>query len=178
MTAGRSSAPVAALAAIALAGCGVSGSAHSSAASSGRSKTTASSPADSAAAAASAYAIAFNAMSDAASAGITKENSQDPRTSSSGIQARIRAREKFDASVRAIHIPASLNSDAQAVLTSDAALEHSLEELKANVDDVAKYNQGLQTVDQEVGRFEAANRTLADALGLTVTGGGPASTAQ
>jgi hypothetical protein len=75
-------------------------------------------------------------------------------------------------------MPASLNSDAQAVLTSDAALEHSLEELKANVDDVAKYNQALQTVDQEVGRFEAANRTLADALGLTVTGGGPASTAQ
>ena len=117
-------------------------------------------------------------MSNADNAKIRKENSNDPRTSSSGIQARITVRKQFDAAVRAIHMPASLNSDAHAVLSSDAALEHSLGELKANVNDVAKYNQAFKTVDRDERQFEAANKTLANALGLTIAGGGPASTAQ
>jgi hypothetical protein len=172
--AATSSALAAVVAVIALAGCGASGSGQSSAASGGGSQTTTSASPD-ATAAASAYETAFNTMIGADNAGIMNQNSNDASTCSKGIQARITARRQFDASMHAIDMPASLSSDAQAVLSSDAALEQALGNLQANVSDVASYNHRIQPLKQDEDHFRAANTTLANALGLTIFGRGGAS---
>jgi hypothetical protein len=132
--------------------------------------TSATTSTSSQAAAKAPYKAAFNTMTAADNAGIRDQNSNDPSTSSRGTQARVTAREQFDSAVRAIAFPSSLSSDAQAVLSADASVEHALIILGASTGSVSTFNAAFATFKQERDKFTAANDTLLNALGLTTTG--------
>jgi hypothetical protein len=116
------------------------------------------------------YKAAFNTMTEADNAGIKVQNSGDLSKVPHALQARVSAREQFDSAVRAIAFPSSLSSDAQAVLSADASLEHALIILQASTGSVSTFNAALPTVDQVIAQFDAANAPLLNALGLTPAG--------
>jgi hypothetical protein len=110
-------------------------------------------------------------MIDAVNADIPAQNqaSTDPTGAATAINNEVSARQAFDTSVSAISFPSADTADAQAVLSSDAALEDALGTLAANTNDIANYNSVFTTVTTADDTFTAANAALSRNLGLTTS---------
>ena len=130
--------------------------------------TTTTTTIDPTVAAGASYVSAFNTMNTASNDGITKQNTinSDPAGATAGINEQISARQAFDTAVTAIVFPSAAQSDAQQVLSADAALEQALGTLAVNTDNIANFNSVFATVTPAQNVFTSANAALSNDLGL------------
>jgi hypothetical protein len=119
-----------------------------------------------------AYAVVFNqdynAMIASDNVYITGQNSSDPKTEATAINARLTLHRKFDTQLLAIDWPPSRTAQQTQVLTADIALEQQLATMAVNTGNRQFYNS--LTVDQI--RLEQAFETAA--LGAINDTSGPA----
>jgi hypothetical protein len=129
---------------------------------------------DPTAAAAAAYVTAYNALGAAVNPGVVQQNSGDAATETTGINAQVAGYQAFDSALQAITWPSNAQSDAQAVLNADSALENALATLALNTGNVNNYNQVFDTVTPAENAQAAAVKALANDVGDTI-GNSPSS---
>lgn len=129
---------------------------------------------DPTAAAGAALVTAYNTMIAAVNPGVAQQNSGDPATETSGINAEVAGYQAFDSALQAISWPSNAQSDAQAVLNADSALENALSTLALNTGNVSNYNQVFDTVTPAENTQVAAIKALANDVGDTI-GNSPSS---
>lgn len=129
---------------------------------------------DPTATAAAAYVTAYNALIAAVNPGVAQQNSGDPTTATTGINAEVAGYQAFDTALQSINWPSSAQSDAQAVLNADSALENALGTLALNTGNVYNYNQVFNTVTPAENTQVAAVKALANDVGDTI-GNSPSS---
>ena len=149
----------------ALAGCGGAASALSTP-STAPLLTASPSPTPDPAVAASEYQRAVAQLSQADNADILKQNSDSAATAIVGLNARVQDHQAFDQAVQLIPFPAAYTADANAVITTDRALESGYALLASNRNDVNGYNQLFPTVVPLHSAWISALDVLARDLGL------------
>jgi hypothetical protein len=77
---------------------------------------------------------------------LPKENSQVPSAATAGWNADIAARVAMDSRLQAINFPGSLQSDVDALVAADVAVESIEGTLAVNTDSVTNYNSIFNTL--------------------------------
>ena len=149
------------LVSLGLSGCGSSSTSPT---------TTTTSAASLLAKAANTYSAVFNQMIGKTNALLPRVNSPVAATETAGWNATVAAQRVFDARVQSIKFPASLQSDADAVVSADIAAESIEGTLAFNTDNVSNYNSIFNTLTPARAAFEAADATLSHKLGLVSNG--------
>lgn len=116
--------------------------------------------------AANAYFVRYNQWVDASNAAVPKENSSIPATAAAGWNQSVAASRRFDNLLGKIKFPSNLQHYAEAIVSTDGAMEDVEGTLSANTDSVDNYNQVFDTLTPVRAAFMAATKTLCTKLGL------------